>query len=286
MKRNIVLVLRVLLVLAALGLAVKLVWPDRRLVATVFDVGQGDSILVQCGTRQMLVDGGPDATALARLGTAMPFFDRTIESVVLTHPHADHYVGLIGVFAHYKVLHFYTSGSVADAPEYRALLDAVRLSGARTLVVRPGDRIDIGDCGHADAYWPDLSRANFTFKDPNAESVVLRLSRNDAVSPQAAIMMMGDATAEVERALVAEKIPLQADVLKVGHHGSRTSTTPEFLDAVHPKEAVISVGKKNAFGHPAPATLLRLSASGVKAYRTDQDGSVRVVIAMDRAYVE
>jgi competence protein ComEC len=286
MKRNFVLFLRMALALAALAFAVALAWPDQRLTATVFDVGQGDAILVQCGTQQMLVDGGPDNTVLARLGSAMPFFDRTIESVVLTHPHSDHFFGLIGVFSRYKVRHFYTSGGASDMPEYRALLEAVRASGARVSAVRPGDSLDIAGCGHADALWPDRSRTDVITKDANTESVVLRVARNDAASPGAAILLMGDATAAVEHALLKANAPLQADVLKVGHHGSRTSSTPEFLRAVGPKEAIMSLGAKNKFGHPAPVTLLRLRAVGAQAYRTDRDGSVFIIIGKDNAHVE
>ncbi len=286
MKRNIIFAIRLVIVAAALALLAVLVLPDRRFTATVFDVGQGDAILLQCGNRQLLVDGGPDDTVLSRLGQAMPFFDRTIEAVVLTHPHADHYFGLIGVFGRYRVLHFYTSGGASDTPEYRALLAAVRASGAQTSVVHDGDSIDVSGCGRADVLWPNRRFPEVITKDANTESVVLRVTAEKASSARAAILLMGDATAAVEKALLSSGVPLAADVLKVGHHGSRTSSSPEFLRAVRPQEAIMSLGAKNKFGHPAPVTLLRLRAVGAKAYRTDKDGSVRVVVGKDEAHVE
>lgn len=286
MKNNYMRAIGALLAVMAVASAYAATRPDPRLTATVLDVGQGDAILVQCGTEQLLVDGGPDDLVLSRLGSVLPFFDRTIEAVVLTHPHADHYMGLIGVFSRYHVGHFYTSGGTSDAAEYRALLSSAKDSGIPVTALHLGDRLAIGSCGHADVLWPDITRTDVITKDANTESVVLRVARDDATSPAAAVLLMGDATAAVEQALLADNANLRADVLKVGHHGSRTSSTPAFLAAVAPHEAVMSLGAKNKFGHPAPVTLLRLHAVGAQAYRTDQDGSVRVVIGADAAFVE
>jgi competence protein ComEC len=286
MKIDRIPVIRALIILAGIAFAARLVWPDDRLTVTVFDVGQGDAILVQCGTRQLLVDGGPDESVMPKLGAAMPFFDRTIETVVLTHPSADEYVGLVGVLRNYRVGRMFTSGFAASGPDYQALLEAERDAHVTPTTVKPGDRIAIGDCGHADVYWPDRTQGGISRNDTGADSIVLRVSRDDATSSHAAVMLMGDANADVERALLAAKVPLAADVLKVGHHGSADASSSDFIDAVHPSFAAISVGVKNKFGQPAPIILRRLEVAGARTLRTDKDGDIKIIVAAGRAYVD
>lgn len=260
---------------ALLAFAARLLIADPRLAVSVFDVGQGDAILVQCGRRQVLVDGGPDASVLAGLGRAMPLFDRDIDAVVLTHPHADHFIGLIAVLSRYRVRRLLVSRMEGEAPEFAAFVRAASRAGLAPVRLRAGDALAVGDCGAADILWPEDDRAAAT-KDPNAASVVLRLHPASPAGPGDAVLLMGDATADVERRLLARGADVRADVLKVGHHGSRFSTTPEFLSAVRPRYAAVSVGK-NSYGHPAWTTLRRLESAGVAVFRTDRDGGVRFV---------
>lgn len=268
-------VVRIAVAAALLAFAARLAFPDPRLSVTVFDVGQGDAILVQCGRRQLLVDGGPDAMVLSNLGRAMPFFDRDIDAVVLTHPHADHFIGLVSVLSRYRVRRLLVSRMEGEAPEFAAFERAASRAGLAPVRLRAGDAIAIGDCGAADVLWPedDLTAAA---KDPNAASVVLRLRPAAPAGPGGAVLLMGDATADVERRLLARGADVRADVLKVGHHGSRFSTTPEFLQAVRPKAAAVSVGK-NSYGHPAWVTLRRLESAGAAVFRTDRGGDIRFV---------
>jgi competence protein ComEC len=241
-------------------------------VIDFLDVGQGDAALVSVGHAQMLIDGGPDATVLAKLGNVMPFTDRTIEAVVLTHPHADHFVGLLSVLERYRVDTVMLGGDVNDTPEYRAFEDAVRRSGAKVARVVAGDNVALGDGAAFDVLWPprhdDLALDD---RDPNSWSVVLRMRVGES-----AALLMGDAPDEIEARLVASGTELSADVLKVGHHGSRHSSSAPFLRAVAAEEAVVSVGKNN-YGHPAWAALKRLESAGSRVWRTDRDGDVRVI---------
>lgn len=271
------------MVSALCAIALRTALPGDRLTVDVFDVGQGDAILVQCGSRQLLIDGGPDATVLSKLGRAMPFFDRRIDAVLLTHPHADHYLGLIPVFSRYRVDLLLTAGKDGEAAEYGAFLGAARAAGLETTAVRAGDRLMLGSCARGEVLWPPPSGVRTD--DPNDASVVLRIERVDGAGPRAAVLLMGDATADVESALVAGRARLGADVLKVGHHGSRFSTSAAFVDAVRPDAAVVSVGK-NRYGHPAAAALMRLASRGVRVMRTDREGDVRVVVGRDRAAAE
>lgn len=273
---------RVALVTAACATFVAVALPHPGLTVRVIDVGQGDAALVQCGGRQMLIDGGPDRSVLAGLGRGMPAFDRDIDVVVLTHPHADHYLGLIGVMERYRVRRLLSSGANSDVAEYAAFLRAAEAEGARPEPLRAGDRIALGDCAMADVLWPVAGAADAD--DPNEASVVLHVRRADATSPSAAVLLTGDATDDVERALLASGVDVAADVLKVGHHGSRSSSTGEFLDAVAPTAAIISVGR-NSYGHPAVAAVMRMEKRGVSVFRTDRDGDVVVRISRDRASV-
>jgi competence protein ComEC len=213
----------------------------------------------------------------------MPFFDRRIDAVVLTHPHADHYLGLIPALARYRVGRLLTAGMDGEASEYAAFLAAAADAGLRPARVQAGDRIALGNCATADVLWPPP--AGVRTDDPNEASVVLRVALPDRASPRAAALLMGDATADVEAALVASGEALGADVLKVGHHGSRFSTSAAFIDAVRPGTAIVSVGR-NRYGHPAAAALMRLAKRGVRVLRTDEAGDVRIVVAADRAYAE
>lgn len=273
---------RVAPVLALCAVAVAAVLPRPGLTMRVMDVGQGDAVLVQCGSRQMLVDGGPDRSVLAGLGRGMPVLDRDIDIVVLTHPHADHYLGLTAVLERYRVHRLLTPGTASDTSEYAAFLRAVSAEGLRPEALLAGDRIALGTCAVADVLWPASGWARTN--DPNETSVMLRVRRPDATASTAAALLTGDATDDVERALLKSGVDVAADVLKVGHHGSRSSSTGEFLDAVAPDAAVISVGR-NSYGHPAVATIMRLAKRGVPVLRTDRDGDVVVRIGRDRASV-
>jgi competence protein ComEC len=257
--------------------------PPRNAVIHFLDVGQGDAILIQDGFRQMLVDGGPDDAVLAGLGDVMPMFDRTIETVVLTHPHADHFAGLTAVLARYRVERVVVSGARGVSRAYDEFLAAVAAEGAILDEAVEGISLSVSARVSAEVLWPPADPAAraavLADADENASSIVLRVE-----SGGSAALLMGDATAEVEAALlvrddVSEK--LRAALLKVAHHGSRHSSTAAFLAAVRPEHAVISVGGSNKYGHPGWAVLRRLETLGAQIWRTDEDGVVRAEFGLD-----
>ncbi len=279
----------VTLFLAAAAVAVPLLVHDSRPRVTLdfFSVGQGDAVLVSSGRSQLLIDAGPDRTVLSRLGRAMPFFDRTIEQVVITHPHADHYLGLAAVLERYRVRQVLLPSARADPPDLARLLDKARVSGAEIVEVAAGDRIRLGGAELA-ALWPPRSA------DPpsgaaegtavNALSLVMRLTvfcggagERPASDPGCgAALLAGDADTGTEDGILDGAAPLAARVLKVAHHGSNRSTGAGWLAAVRPELAVIEVGR-NSYGHPAVALLRRLRTAGARVWRTDRDGDLRVV---------
>jgi competence protein ComEC len=265
---------------AALGAAVALTWtaalarPDGLLHLFALDVGQGDALLVVTPSgRRMLVDGGPVPSAvLAGLGRHLPPWDRRLDVVVLTHPDADHVGGLAAVLERYDVATVIvppTRGTAPDAAAWRAALAG---EGAAVVTGTAGVRVALDETGgvRADVLWPPPSGPGTANEDVNARSVVLRLAHG-----RVTMLLPGDIEADTEARLLAGGAPLDADVLKVAHHGSDTSTTPPFLAAVSPALAVVSVGAENKFGHPSPSVLARLGAVTVR--RTDQAGTVEAV---------
>lgn len=242
---------------------------DHRLHVTVFDIGQGDSILIRRGDHELLIDGGPNSVVLARIGAAMPYWDRTIEDVVLTHPHADHYAGLVDVFRRYDVKRVTVSGATNPDEKYARFEEAMRRETANIVTARTGDEFVFDEHVRLRVLWPGDKPLD---DDPNDSSVVLMLEANGKK-----ILLMGDATAKVEEVLLAAHADVDADVLKVGHHGSKYSSSKKFLQAVTPELAAISVGKNN-YGHPSKATLKRLRDAGAKIWRIDKNGSADIII--------
>lgn len=268
--------------LAALAAACALVWanvmhqPDGLLHVHALDVGQGDAILVVSPSgRRMLVDGGPSPSAvLDGLGRRFAPWDRRLDIVVLTHPDADHVGGLPAVLDRYAVAAVVApevEHHTPDAQAWRAAVEVEAAAGALVFEAVAGMRIGLDpEAGVvADVLWPPRDRPPPP-EAVNDHSVVLRL-----VHGRTTILLTGDIEAEVEARLVREGAPLAADVLKVAHHGSETSTTPDFLAAVRPSLAVISAGADNRFGHPTASVLERLERIMVR--RTDVDGAVEII---------
>lgn len=237
------------------------------LEVTTFDVGQGDAILVEANaTTQMLIDGGPDDSVLAKLGESMPAGDREIELVVLTHPHLDHFMGLLSVLERYTVRKIMMTDLENPTEEYRAFIEEVR---DKKIIIESGELHDfVFGNAHVDVLFPRDDLGLRRGDEPNAASIVLKITKGEKT-----ILLGGDIEAEGEEAMVRAGENVRADVLKVGHHGSRTSSTSLFLDAVRPKYAVISVGE-NSYGHPHLDVVNRLAERGIEIFRTDRDGDV------------
>ena len=232
------------------------------------DVGQGDSILIQKGTQQILIDGGASGkTELAKLGKYLPYFDREIDLVIATHPDRDHIGGLVEVARNYKIGQVLETGAEKDTEvfkEWKAVLLGNKIGIGE---VWRGTEIDF-DQAHIRIFNPP-SKISPAAGDTNNDSIVMRLDYGNN-----SFLFTGDIEAGAEKELIGSGEDLNVDFLKVAHHGSKYSSSDEFLDAASPEVAIISVGKNNPYGHPHPETLDKLNARNIKILRTDEIGDI------------
>ena len=245
---------------------------DGLLKAYFLDVGQGDAIFIETPNgNQVLIDGGPDNKVLEKLGEVMPFYDKEIDLVILSHPHADHLTGLFEVLNRYEIKNIIEAKEEYESPQFQMWQKAVKDEGANNVEAISGTVIDLGKDLRLNILHPFKSVAGTKTSKPH-DDVVVAMLEYGAVK----ILLTGDMEKKVEDKLVSVGLDLDADVLKIGHHGSKTSSTERFLNIITPEVAVIQVGK-NKYGHPSPEVLKRLEDSGIKYYRNDLDGDVKIV---------
>lgn len=230
----------------------------------VFDVGQGDAIFIDGPDRQILIDGGPDDLVLERLSSVMPWWDRSIDMVLNTHPHADHVVGLLPVLERYKVDEVFDAGEGYNTPEFQ---EYMKLAGERREIIAAGDVIDLGGGATLTALWPSAPYHDALLDDPNDGSIVELFQYG-----QTTMLLTGDAGIAEE----SEWEVGDVDILKVGHHGSDTSSSQAFIDRIKPEIAVISVGTGNEYGHPSTFVVDRLHTAGAQVFQTLEVGSIRL----------
>lgn len=242
-----------------------------------FNVGQGDSILIDTPDhRQVLLDGGPDETVLTRLNQALPLTDKEIDLVILTHNHSDHLTGLNAVLRHYRVGKIWLNGAIHTTDTYRTFLELIKEKSIPTEVVAAGERINLDNLSGIVLY-PLTDQTGVRPDDQNTLSVVTFWQYG-----RTTFLLTGDAGINQEKELLDRGLLRPVDILKVGHQGSKTSSSSEFLKKIEPKVAVIFAGKGNQFGHPHREVTERLKQYGAKILRTDQDGTIRFSIWPDR----
>lgn len=266
-NQKIYIILGVLLTLAILSWSAVLASQDRQLRIYFYDVGQGDAIYIRSPENQdVVIDGGPDSTILSKLGRDMPFYDRKIELIILTHPHSDHLSGLIDILSRYQVDQILCSDIDSDSGAYKEwenLISEKRISKSEA---KSGQQVFLGDAKIEILF---SVNKNQKVSDLNDSSIVSRL-----IFGQTSVLLTGDASQNVEEKILKQESELNSNVLKVGHHGSKYSSSVKFLEKVEPQYAVISVGK-NKYGHPHKETLDKLSKINSKILRTDSDGDIK-----------
>jgi competence protein ComEC len=244
-------------------------WKEDEISVWIFDVGQGDSIFIDAHI-DILIDGGPTSVIIEKLTEVLPFWDRTIDFIISTHPHADHLTGLIDVLRRYVVTTIYTSGQDYQTGAYDIFKD---LSASQVDSMSVGDSIKLQQDVSIKTIWPMTDFEGKTLDDPNDGSIVLLINCFDTK-----ILLTSDIGIDEEKAIIDSVGDI--DVLKVGHQGSNTSSSEEFLRAIDPEVAVISVCE-NDYGHPSNKVINRLDKVGAVVYRTDVDGDVRIMCSKD-----
>jgi competence protein ComEC len=233
-----------------------------------FDVGQGDAIFIQTpkGT-QVLIDGGKGGAVLGGLGRAMAFTDRTINLVIATHPDMDHIGGLPEVFARYQVGMYMEPGVHDDGPDYAALIAAVAHEQLTPVYARAGTTIPLDEGVFLEILFPDRDVAGL---ETNTASIVVRLVYGDTSA-----LLTGDSPSVIEEYLVSvHGEGLKSDILKLGHHGSHTSTSQSFLGFVDPAYGIVSAGCDNSYGHPHKEVTALLAQYGVQQLGTCEEGTI------------
>jgi len=273
-----------LLVVAILVSVAAATIPDDKLRVNILDVGEGDAILISQGSQQILVDGGPDPNKIClELGKEMPFWDRTIELVVLTHPEADHLTGLVEVLQRYQVEQVLESSRENDTGIYREWQRLIKGNGIKPTTAQAGQQIDLGHGITMEVLHPQEELLEDTGTELNNNSIVLRLLKG-----KVSFLLTGDIEQEAELELIARRANLRSTVLKVAHHGSDTSTTPEFLAVVNPQLAAISAGEDNPFGHPSHEVINRLEErlDPENIFRTDEQSTIEFITDGERLWVK
>ena len=233
------------------------------------DVGQGDAIFIEApNSNQILIDGGPNKAVLRELSKQMPFYDRSVDAVILTHPHLDHYAGLNEVMKKYKVNLEIDSGTKNKGAGFFEFENLVKDKNIKRLYAKRGMRINLDKDLYLDILLPVVNNENLSEHDG---MLVSRL-----VYKNNSFLLTGDMEDNLENYLLVLGDGLKSDVLKVGHHGSKTSTSESFLGWVNPDLAVISVGKGNKYGHPHKEVAERLVRFEIPILRTDEKGTVVV----------
>lgn len=234
------------------------------------DVGQGDSVFIEAPNgKQLLIDGGRNGSVVSELASQMSFQDRQIDVVLATHPDSDHIGGLPEVFSRFDILNFVDTGVKGDTNTYRTLMDLVSSENSNYVKAKRGLVIvlDKKNGVYFQVLAPD---ENFTFKDINDTSIVGRL-----VYGESSFLLTGDASKAVENILVySDGEILDSDILKAGHHGSKTSSSLLFLEKVSPDISIISAGYNNSYGHPHINVIDSINSVGSEILETSKEGTI------------
>ncbi len=267
--------LAILIVLGILCVGIwTAVWEQeqaRTLRVSFLDVGQGDAIFIETPSgNQVLVDGGPGTEVLRKLPTVMPWYDRSIDLVIGTHADLDHIGGLIEVLSRYRIANALVPSTFGDTDAWRTYLQVLAKEGAQIHAAKRGERIELGDDVYLDVLFPDRALPGI---ETNTGCVITQL-----VYGETAFMLPCDSPDEIENYLVLlDGANLKSNVLKAGHHGSKTSSAPLFVGMVDPEYVVFSRGCDNTYGHPSPQTVAIFERFNIPMLDTCEEGTITFV---------
>jgi len=243
------------------------------------NVGQGDSefVMFPSGVK-LLIDGGPpNGKVEQELSRIIGSFDRYIDLVILSHPQTDHFGGLVRLFNNYRVGAFLTNGDMSEDSAYASLINNLEKQDSKKITISAGDIIRQGNVSFRILSPTVIDNKNIKKEDPNNRAIIGKLSINGG-----SVLFTGDVGKNVENTLMS--FLGQIDVLKVAHHGSKNSSSESFISILQPRIAVIEVGK-NSYGHPSPDVIQRLINGGASIFRTDIDGTIKIIFENESAHV-
>lgn len=229
------------------------------------DVGQGDSILIQADGKNLLIDAGPTDSTKKLLAYLQKQHIKRLDYVIATHPHEDHIGGMADVVKKYDIGEFYMPKKLTDTKVFENMINALKSKSIKAVAAKAGMSFSLGKNAECSIIAPNSSN----YDSLNNYSVVLMIKYGNS-----RFLFMGDAEKLSEKEILSKGFDVNSDVLKVGHHGSTSSSSKDFLDKASPKIAVISCGKNNDYGHPHKETLQELKKRNIQVYRTDIDGSI------------
>lgn len=290
-----------IVVVSAIGFlltSIGLSWPSRNLQIVMCDVGQGDAILIIDGFHQVMIDGGPDERVMDCLRSNLPWWDRSLELVIATHPDADHIGGLPALLQGYLVQTLLIDSVVKDTAPFQALRQAIleeKKQGLLLIEPRLGLSYQLSQRVHLTVLSPEVGLNEAVVWQPGTTETTLSAvaqaqDQNSIDANERSIVIIieldqvkmlsgGDASISTEEALLAHGLIGDIDILRAGHHGSNTSTSPVLLNKTTPEIGLISAGKNNKYGHPTPRVIDDLTAMGAKILRTDREGTVALEVS-------
>ncbi len=243
------------------------------LEVSFLDIGQGDAIYIKTPSgSELIIDGGPDQKLLSEVGKVTSFFDRTLDMIIVTNPDKDHYAGFIDLLDRFKVDLLVEPGTISSTPTYHAFKTKVQEKGIAQKIIKRGDLITLDKEKQIflEVLFPDRDASGMSTNDG---SLVMKLAYGETC-----IMLQGDSPSGVEEYIVnVLKDDVSCQILKTGHHGSRTSSSDAYVKAVTPEFAIVSLGKDNRYGHPHKEVLETLENRDIKILRTDLEGTITFV---------
>jgi len=246
------------------------------------DVGQGDAMLIQKDNFQILIDGGPDDSVLSKISEIMPPLDRKIELVVLTHPHADHLIGINRIIDRYEIGEIVGTGTISSSAQYIRFLETIKAKNIAFNVPKMGDQREFGVNANITFLWPGEQFTNKSIDNLNNTSLISKICYFSQC-----VLSMGDLEKDGQTQMLdyyeknGNSAIFKSEIVKVPHHGSNNALLPRLYEIVLPSKAVISAGKDNQFGHPHPSVIDYFNEKLIKIYRTDQSGTVKFQFSKD-----
>ncbi|MFA5644081.1 MAG: MBL fold metallo-hydrolase [Patescibacteria group bacterium] len=259
-------------------------WKEEKntnLEVSFIDSDQADAILIQTPQEKNIIIDFGSTKGLKELDKKIKWWNKKIDLIIITHPHDDHIAGMISLIKKYKIEKIMYTGIIHSSPIYSELLETIKNKKIPLMIPAGQQTINLEENCQIAIIFPWDNFYNKEIENLNNSSIVSQLNCKNSK-----FLFMGDAENEVENEILEKEIAIKSDVLKVGHHGSITSTGQEFLERVSPEIAIVMVGKNNKFNHPSLRTLKKLEKLDIKTFRTDLDGTIDIISDGEKIWIE